>query len=460
VSPRECGPPARLHRLCDVGGAPGQPLLRRPLPEPLLLAGGVHRPVGPRGRALWHAWGGEFPAWWPAFVPASPAILILVFPGLVPVHLLLLPQGLLPGLRRVAPGCAVGPWRKRPYRARRFLLFQNLHRYALYFALALHVHPVLRRRSWPSPTRGSSVSAWAASCCSSTPPCSRATPSAATRSAISSAATTTACPAAEHPKYSLWKRASWLNARHMQLRLGEPGLGRPSPTSTCARVDGRHHRPQHLGLQPPRDPCRTYPRSRHSSTTWWSSAPVAPVYAPPSSAAPRARHRRRVQEPARQGPHGHGRGRHGRGARQRRPATTGRCTSATPCAAASSSTTGAWPSSTPSRRRSGCASSRSGGGVRSHQEGLISQRNFGGHRYPRLAHVGDRTGLELIRTLQDHGVHQGIDVPHGVHGLELLKDGERIAGSPAYWRETGRFVSCSAPRRSSSPPAAAAAPGR
>src|SRR3954464_300340 len=72
--------------------------------------------------------------------------------------------------------------------------------------------------------------------------------------------------------------------------------------------------------------------------------------------------------------------------------------------------------------------------------GLISQRNFGGHRYPRLAHVGDRTGLELIRTLQDHGVHQGIDFLMECTALRLLKDGERIAGVVAYYRETGRFV--------------------
>ena len=57
-------------------------------------------------------------------------------------------------------------------------------------------------------------------------------------------------------------------------------------------------------------------------------------------------------------------------------------------------------------------------------DGRILQRNFGGHRYPRLAHVGDRTGLELIRTLQDHGIHQGIEV-HMEHTIvTLLKDGE------------------------------------
>jgi len=74
------------------------------------------------------------------------------------------------------------------------------------------------------------------------------------------------------------------------------------------------------------------------------------------------------------------------------------------------------------------------------KEGLISQRNFGGHRYPRLAHVGDRTGLELIRSLQDHGVHRGISFHMECTALELLKDGDRIAGVLAYWRETGRFV--------------------
>ena len=73
-------------------------------------------------------------------------------------------------------------------------------------------------------------------------------------------------------------------------------------------------------------------------------------------------------------------------------------------------------------------------------KGLINQRNFGGHRYPRLAHVGDRTGLEIIRTLQDHGIHQEIEVYMECTGLDLLKDGDRISGMVAMWRETGRFV--------------------
>jgi len=72
--------------------------------------------------------------------------------------------------------------------------------------------------------------------------------------------------------------------------------------------------------------------------------------------------------------------------------------------------------------------------------GLINQRNFGGHRYPRLAHVGDRTGLEIIRTLQDYGIHQGIDVYMECTGLDFLKDGEKISGMVAMWRETGEFI--------------------
>jgi succinate dehydrogenase / fumarate reductase flavoprotein subunit len=73
------------------------------------------------------------------------------------------------------------------------------------------------------------------------------------------------------------------------------------------------------------------------------------------------------------------------------------------------------------------------------KDGRILQRNFGGHKYPRLAHVGDRTGLEMIRTLQDKGVHQGIDVHMECTITRLLKDGEHIAGALAYDRERGFF---------------------
>ena len=73
------------------------------------------------------------------------------------------------------------------------------------------------------------------------------------------------------------------------------------------------------------------------------------------------------------------------------------------------------------------------------KDGRILQRNFGGHRYPRLAHVGDRTGLEMIRTLQDHGIHLGLDVFMEHTVVRLLKDGERISGALGYDRERGRF---------------------
>jgi succinate dehydrogenase / fumarate reductase, flavoprotein subunit len=72
-------------------------------------------------------------------------------------------------------------------------------------------------------------------------------------------------------------------------------------------------------------------------------------------------------------------------------------------------------------------------------DGRILQRNFGGHRYPRLAHVGDRTGLEMIRTLQDHGIHMGMDVFMEVTVITLLKDGDRVVGAFGYERERGRF---------------------
>ena len=73
-------------------------------------------------------------------------------------------------------------------------------------------------------------------------------------------------------------------------------------------------------------------------------------------------------------------------------------------------------------------------------DGLISQRDFGGHRYARLAHVGDRTGLEMIRTLQQRTVELGIDVFMECTVTEIFKDGERVSGAFAYWRESGRFI--------------------
>jgi len=72
-------------------------------------------------------------------------------------------------------------------------------------------------------------------------------------------------------------------------------------------------------------------------------------------------------------------------------------------------------------------------------DGRILQRNFGGHKYARLVHVGDRTGLEMIRTLQDHGIHRGIDFHMETTILTLLKDAGRVVGAFGYDRERGRF---------------------
>lgn len=77
-------------------------------------------------------------------------------------------------------------------------------------------------------------------------------------------------------------------------------------------------------------------------------------------------------------------------------------------------------------------------------DGRILQRNFGGHQFPRLAHVGDRTGLEMIRTLQDHGIHQGVDVHMECTVVALTKDEDRVSGAFGYEREKGRFKMFSA----------------
>jgi succinate dehydrogenase / fumarate reductase flavoprotein subunit len=74
------------------------------------------------------------------------------------------------------------------------------------------------------------------------------------------------------------------------------------------------------------------------------------------------------------------------------------------------------------------------------RDGLINQRDFGGHKYARLAHVGDRTGLELIRTLQQHAVHKGLDVHMECNVQRLLKDGDRVCGAVGYWRPSGKLV--------------------
>ena len=74
------------------------------------------------------------------------------------------------------------------------------------------------------------------------------------------------------------------------------------------------------------------------------------------------------------------------------------------------------------------------------KDGKINQRAFGGHTWKRLAHVGDRTGLEMIRTLQEKGIHSGIEVYMECTITHLIKDGDRVTGAFGYWRESGKFV--------------------
>ena len=91
-------------------------------------------------------------------------------------------------------------------------------------------------------------------------------------------------------------------------------------------------------------------------------------------------------------------------------------------------------------------------------DGRILQRNFGGHKYPRLAHVGDRTGLEMIRTLQDHGIHRGLDVHMEFTVVSLLHRRRRASPAPSATTASAAASGCSRPRRSCSRPAASAAP--
>ena len=390
-----------------------------------------------------HAWFGPKPGWWPAWLPFSPALLILPFPGTLPGHLLLLSGRVLQGVLGRPAGLRRGRAAEDATAARRPfpLIVQNIHRYFLYIALLLPAGArctMSGRRSGspiPPPDGPPSASASARSCSRPTSSCSAATPWAATRCVTWSAATSIGSPGAPGAP-----------ARLRLLQLPQPGphavglvqplLGRLRRPVRPAVLDGHLDRLEdsvRLG--------RPMPDTRPSSTTSWSSAPAAPGCGPPSRRRPRASRsgwsasrswaRRTPSWPRAASP-------------PRWPtwttATTGRCTSPTRCGAASTSTTGAWPSCTPRRRPTGCASWRPGARCSTAPpDGRILQRNFGGHKYPRLAHVGDRTGLEMIRTLQDHSIHQGIDVHMECTVLRLFTDGGRIAGALGYDRERGRF---------------------
>ncbi len=124
-----------------------------------------------------------------------------------------------------------------------------------------------------------------------------------------------------------------------------------------------------------------------------------------------------------------------------RATTPGRPTSATRWSAARCSTTRGWPSSMPRRHRIAVRELEAWGAVFDRtRDGRILQRPFGGHSHPRLAHVGDRTGLEMIRTLQDRAVAAGITVYMECTITHLLTWTDRVRGAVGYWRTTGRPI--------------------
>ena len=329
----------------------------------------------------------------------------------------------------------------------------------------LQLHPHLRRHRWPSASRASasaSASARWSSCVN----------------AVFLWLYTLSCHAcrhfcggqvkqfSKHPvRYRLWKLVTPLNARHMQLRLDQPLRCRPAADLYVRAGGQRDHPRPRLPLLGRED------RMRHGRLSRRYDYDVIVIGAGGSGLraaieAQRARpaHGARLQVPARQGPHGHGRGRHAPPPwATSTPRTTGRSTSATPCAAARSSTTGAWPQLHAKEAPDRVWELEAWGALFDRtKDGRISQRDFGGHRYARLAHVGDRTGLELIRTLQQKVVslHRALDGLHGDQDLpslaHRLPTGRDLRGASATGAPTGEFVRLHAPRPSCWPPAASA----
>ncbi len=136
-----------------------------PYSQPVLLAGAVHRQLGPGRGAGVARWFGELPGWWPRFVPCSPAFFILVFPGAFRFTCYYYRKAYYRSFAGSPPACAVGPLVQAPrYRGETLLLvFQNLHRYALYFALLSSCRSSVPTRGRRSSRTASSASASAAS---------------------------------------------------------------------------------------------------------------------------------------------------------------------------------------------------------------------------------------------------------------------------------------------------------
>ena len=345
--------------------------------------------------------------------------------GRFPLHLLLLSRRLLQGvLGRSAVLHRRRASRERTCGERSFpLILQNVHRYFLYLALLVPRHPVATtcgtRSGSPIARRGDPFGIGVGTLVLAV-------------NVVLLGGYTLGCHSLRHlvggaarPAVEAARARKTLRLRQLpqpaphELGVVQPRSGSRSPICTCACA------PWASGTD-----CEIFCDGRNtmrdrSSTTSWSSAPAARV------CARRSRRRRPASRSAWSASRCSARRTRSwpRAAWRRRwptstTATAGASISPTRCAAGSTSTTGAWPSCTPRKPPTACASSKRGGRCSTAPtDGRILQRNFGGHTYPRLAHVGDRTGLEMIRTLQDHGIHPGITSTWNARVISAAHDG-------------------------------------
>ena len=407
-----------------------------------------------------HAWFGPKPGWWPGWLPFSPALLILWVPAGFRFTCYYYRGAYYKAFWADPPACAVGEPRKTYLGERSFpLILQNVHRYFLYLALVFLVILALRRLEGdvvrrPADGRTRSASASARWCWPSTSCCSAATPSAATRCATWSAACS----------IELVQEARFASSA-VRLRRAA------STAATCCGPGAASSRSAFADLY-----------VRLCSMGIWHRLEDLLMAEVRDARARRPGHRRRRRRPAR---------RH-RG-RRRAGVTVGLvCKSllgkahtvmaegGMAAALANVDDRDNWQVHFADTMRGGqyvnnwrmaelhakeapdrVRELEAWGAVFDRtKDGRILQRNFGGHRYPRLAHVGDRTGLEMIRTLQDHGIHQGIDV-HMECTVVTPAQGRRPRRRRVRLRPRARPLPASSrPRPSCSPPAASAAPSR
>ena len=373
----------------------------------------------PGAAPLDHAWFGDVAErGGRASLPASPALLILAFPGSFRFTCYYYRKAYYRVVRRLAAGLR-GRAARRGTRStaarRRCCSFQNLHRYALYFALAVHPDPRPTTRSSRSSATASSASASAAIILSI--------------NAVLLAGYTFGCHSFRHLiggredcmslrqatrcKYGAWKHATWFNERHMQFAWVSLFWVMFTDLYVRLRLDGRDHRPQHLELSDARRLRDPDHRARRAS----SSAPAAPGCAPRSSAARTGLNTGVISKSLLGKAH------------------TVMAEGGMAAALGNVDTRDNWKVHFRDTMRGGkflnvwrmaeLHAKQAPERVRELEEwgavfdrtkdGLISQRNFGGHRYPRLAHVGDRTGPRADPLAAGPRRPPGHRLPHGVH---------------------------------------------